>query len=54
MRVDSSAEAPGASWRLVHAEYHGPAWRRAKKLGVRFAPLGDWIDSKERVYGEAP
>jgi tetratricopeptide (TPR) repeat protein len=28
------------------------AWRRARKLGVRFAPLGDWIDSKERIYGE--
>jgi tetratricopeptide (TPR) repeat protein len=27
------------------------AWRRAKKLGVRFGPLADWIDSKERVYG---
>jgi tetratricopeptide (TPR) repeat protein len=29
------------------------AWRRAKKAGVRFAPLNDWIDSKERIYGEA-
>jgi len=28
------------------------AWRRARKLGVRFAPLNEWIESKERVYGE--
>jgi tetratricopeptide (TPR) repeat protein len=28
------------------------AWRRARKLGVRFAPLAEWIESKERVYGE--
>ncbi|HEY1557101.1 MAG TPA: tetratricopeptide repeat protein [Kofleriaceae bacterium] len=27
------------------------AWRRARKLGVRFAPLEDWISSKERIYG---
>ena len=27
------------------------AWRRAKKLGVRFAPLAEWIESKERIYG---
>jgi predicted negative regulator of RcsB-dependent stress response len=27
------------------------AWHRARKLGVRFAPLGEWIESKERVYG---
>jgi tetratricopeptide (TPR) repeat protein len=27
------------------------AWRRAKKAGVHFAPLQDWIDSKERIYG---
>jgi tetratricopeptide (TPR) repeat protein len=30
------------------------AWRRAKKAGARFAPLNDWIESKERIYGEAP
>ncbi|GEM_PF-1849100 len=30
------------------------AWRRAKKAGVRFAPLPEWIDAKERVYGGAP
>jgi tetratricopeptide (TPR) repeat protein len=31
------------------------AWRKAKKMGVRFAPLSDWIEAKERVYGgEAP
>jgi len=30
------------------------AWRRARKAGVRFGPLSDWIDSKERIYGEAP
>lgn len=30
------------------------AWRRARKAGVRFAPLADWIESKERIYGEAP
>jgi len=28
------------------------AWRRAKKAGVRFAAVSDWIDSKERIYGE--
>ncbi len=27
------------------------AWRRARKSGVRFAPLNDWIDAKERVFG---
>ena len=27
------------------------AWRRARKAGVRFAPLADWIESKERIYG---
>ena len=27
------------------------AWQRAKKAGVRFAPLGEWIDAKERIYG---
>ncbi len=30
------------------------AWRRARKAGVRFTPLADWIESKERIYGEAP
>jgi tetratricopeptide (TPR) repeat protein len=30
------------------------AWRRAKKAGVRFTPVNDWIESKERIYGEAP
>ena len=29
-------------------------WRRAKKLGVRSPELQQWIESKERVYGEAP
>jgi tetratricopeptide (TPR) repeat protein len=28
------------------------AWRRARKAGVRFAPLADWIAAKEQVYGE--
>ena len=28
------------------------AWRRAKKAGVRFSPVSDWIESKERIYGE--
>lgn len=31
------------------------AWRRARKAGVKFAPLADWITSKELIYGaEAP
>jgi tetratricopeptide (TPR) repeat protein len=30
------------------------AWRRAKKVGVRFPPLPEWIDAKERIYGGAP
>ncbi|CAN5534427.1 hypothetical protein BH11MYX1_BH11MYX1_10620 [soil metagenome] len=30
------------------------AWRRAKKAGVRFAPLPEWIDAKERIYGGVP
>jgi tetratricopeptide (TPR) repeat protein len=31
------------------------AWRKARKLNVRYAPLNDWIEAKERVYGgEAP
>lgn len=29
-------------------------WRRARKLGVRFAPLTEWIESKERIYGGEP
>ena len=28
------------------------AWRRAKKAGARFGPLTEWIESKERIYGE--
>ncbi|MEZ4365696.1 MAG: hypothetical protein R2939_05345 [Kofleriaceae bacterium] len=28
------------------------AWRRARKAGVRFAPLEEWIAAKERVFGE--
>jgi tetratricopeptide (TPR) repeat protein len=28
------------------------AWRRAKKAGARFALLNEWIESKERIYGE--
>jgi tetratricopeptide (TPR) repeat protein len=27
------------------------AWRRAKRANVRYAPLADWIESKERIYG---
>lgn len=27
------------------------AWRRARRAGVRFAPLAEWIESKERIYG---
>jgi tetratricopeptide (TPR) repeat protein len=30
------------------------AWRRARRANVRFAPLADWIDAKERIHGEAP
>jgi tetratricopeptide (TPR) repeat protein len=30
------------------------AWRRARKAGVRSAPLAEWIEAKERIYGEAP
>jgi tetratricopeptide (TPR) repeat protein len=30
------------------------AWRRARKVGVRFAPLPEWIDAKERIYGGSP
>ncbi|MGE0548335.1 MAG: tetratricopeptide repeat protein [Kofleriaceae bacterium] len=30
------------------------AWHRARKAGVRFAPLADWIESKERIYGARP
>ncbi|HEY5927490.1 MAG TPA: hypothetical protein VIV11_37655, partial [Kofleriaceae bacterium] len=28
------------------------AWRRAKKAGARFGQLTEWIESKERIYGE--
>jgi tetratricopeptide (TPR) repeat protein len=28
------------------------AWRRARKLGVRFPQLAEWIETKERIYGE--
>ena len=27
------------------------AWRRARRANVRYAPLSDWIESKERIYG---
>jgi tetratricopeptide (TPR) repeat protein len=27
------------------------AWRRARKAGVRFPAVSDWIESKERFYG---
>jgi tetratricopeptide (TPR) repeat protein len=30
------------------------AWRRARKAGARFAPLADWIEAKEHVYGAPP
>jgi tetratricopeptide (TPR) repeat protein len=30
------------------------AWRRARKAGVRSAPLAEWIEAKERIYGAAP
>lgn len=30
------------------------AWRRARKAGMRFAPLAEWIEAKERIYGVAP
>lgn len=30
------------------------AWKRAKKAGVRYAPLDAWIESKQRVWGETP
>lgn len=30
------------------------AWHRAKKAGVRFPQLQDWIDAKERIYGGEP
>lgn len=30
------------------------AWRRARKAGVRFAPLPEWIEAKERIYGGEP
>ncbi len=28
------------------------AWRRARKAGARFAPLAEWIEAKERIYGD--
>ncbi len=28
------------------------AWRRARKAGVRFGAVSEWIESKERIYGE--
>ncbi|MDB4958631.1 MAG: Tetratricopeptide repeat protein [Myxococcales bacterium] len=30
------------------------AWRRARKAGVRWSPLPEWIEAKERIYGDAP
>ena len=27
------------------------AWRRARRANARFAPLAEWIESKERIYG---
>jgi tetratricopeptide (TPR) repeat protein len=30
------------------------AWRRARKAGVRFPQLNDWIEAKERIYGGEP
>jgi len=27
-------------------------WRAARKAGVKFAPLDDWIAAKERIYGK--
>lgn len=30
------------------------AWRRARKANVRSAPLAEWIEAKERIYGEGP
>ncbi len=30
------------------------AWRRARKAGARFAPLPEWIEAKERIYGAEP
>ena len=30
------------------------AWHRARKLNVRFGPLPEWIDAKERIYGGTP
>ena len=30
------------------------AWRRARKAGARFAPLPEWLESKERIYGGEP
>ncbi len=30
------------------------AWKKAKRSNVRFAQLNDWIEAKERIYGEGP
>jgi tetratricopeptide (TPR) repeat protein len=30
------------------------AWHRARKAGVRFAPLADWIAAKEALWGRLP
>ena len=30
------------------------AWHHARKLNVRFGPLPEWIEAKERIYGGAP
>lgn len=30
------------------------AWRRARKLNVRFPDLAGWIEAKERIYGGEP
>ena len=56
-----SARLPDA---LVHAgiayEKQGDpqkaldAWRRARKAGAKSAPLAEWIEAKERIYGGAP
>ncbi len=27
------------------------SWRRAKRAGSRYAPLSEWIEAKERIYG---
>jgi tetratricopeptide (TPR) repeat protein len=30
------------------------AWRKARKAGVHFGPLPEWIEAKERIYGGEP